>query len=243
MQEKHDSMHSTEETWHLRNVNLFAGLTPDKLDVVYAIFREAHFQRGQLLYLIDEPASHLFFLRHGLIKLAMVTPMGDEKVIDIFQPGDVFGQMFLSESRRYAYQAEALEDVTVSTLSEHGFETLMSACPQICVQLVRHMVEHHRRTMAMLETMMRTDAEHRLLHVLISLGERQGHADQATFRLHPSLTQEDLANMIGLNRSTVSLLINDLRRKGVLGGQGRQIIVHQRVADSILSKLDLALAS
>ena len=214
-------------TWHLRNVDVFAELSSEDRRLVSDIFRNARYGRGELLYLIDEPAERLFFLGEGIVKLAFVTREGDEKVIDIFQPGDVFGQMFLSETRRYAFQAEALEDVAVATLSQEGFKELMQACPDICLKLVRHMVEHHRHTMEMLEMMMRTDASHRLLHVLLSLGERQGRAGDAVYRLHASLTQDDLANMTGLNRTTVSLLINDFRREGILGGQGCEILVYQ----------------
>jgi CRP/FNR family transcriptional regulator len=225
---------SMQETWHLRNVDLFTGLKPEDLQLVHNIFREARYQRGELLYMIDEPAERLFFLQSGIVKLAVVTLEGDEKVIDIFQPGDVFGQMFLSKTRRYAYQAEALEEVTVNTLTQEGFKALMKACPDVCIKLVRHMVEHHRHTMSMLETLIRTDASHRLLRVLINLGDRQGQAGRASFRLHSSLTQEDLANMTGLNRTTVSLLINDFRRRGILGGQGREIIINRDAVQSVL---------
>ncbi|MBN8590682.1 MAG: Crp/Fnr family transcriptional regulator [Anaerolineae bacterium] len=78
------------------------------------------------------------------------------------------------------------------------------------------------------------DARHRLLGTLLILARRYCCDGGEWFALPESLTQEDLAKMTGLNRSTVSVLINELRRENVLGGVGRKLMVNKVVVESIM---------
>jgi CRP-like cAMP-binding protein len=87
-----------------------------------------------------------------------------------------------------------------------------------------------------MHALMSMDARHRLLGVLLGLARRYCCEDSPWFTLHESLTQEDIANMAGLNRSTVSLLINELRREGILGGTGRSLTVNRIAVEERLKE-------
>jgi CRP-like cAMP-binding protein len=81
----------------------------------------------------------------------------------------------------------------------------------------------------------------RLLAILIDLGQRYGQPIADGYRLATELTQEDIARLVGLNRSTVSLLINRFRRDGVLGGHGRQLEIYQAPVQALLEQARLAM--
>ena len=72
-----------------------------------------------------------------------------------------------------------------------------------------------RETFARMHALLQTDARSRLLVTLLSLARRHDSRHEGQFILNPAITQEDLANMSGLNRSTVSSLINQFRREGM----------------------------
>jgi CRP-like cAMP-binding protein len=83
---------------------------------------------------------------------------------------------------------------------------------------------------------MEADRGVRLLAVLLELAERCGRRDRDDYMLPAELTQAELAHMIGVDRSTVSSLLNRYRRSGVLGGHGAVVVVHAALAGALLRK-------
>jgi len=119
-------------------------------------------------------------------------------------------------------------------MDEAAFKRFMQAYPDLCMNLFRYMTAHHVADMRRMEILIHTRASHRLVLTLLDLGDRLGYSEVQRFELDPCFTHEDLANMIGVVRSTVSELIGELRREGVLSGQGRRLIVHRQAAERFL---------
>lgn len=88
-----------------------------------------------------------------------------------------------------------------------------------------------------MHALMSMDAKHRLLGTFLTLARRYCCDQEDWFTLPESLTQEDIAKMTGLNRSTVSLLINELRRQNILGGTGRALSVKKKAVEEILKAI------
>jgi len=216
-----------EEIWNLRNANLFQGLSPAQMDEILKIMPVNSYHRGEYVFMAGEDADKLFVLQMGTVKVAYVDLNGDEKVLNIFQAGDLFGNLFLGKYRHRIGHAEALDDVIVCPMREVDFLKLIARFPQVALNFIQHQADEHRETTARMHALMSMDARHRLLGVLLSLARRYCCENGDSFTLHESLTQEDIANMAGLNRSTVSVLINELRRDGVLGGTGRSLTVNR----------------
>ena len=223
-----------DELWNLRNVHMFDGLTLDEINTVRQMMPIGNYGAGEYLFLTGEAADGLYILKAGTVKVSYITLNGDEKILNIFQPGDVFGDLFLGKYRHRIGQAQTLEDVIVCKLAESDFLDLIQRFPTIALNFIRHQADEHRETLARMHALMRVDAKHRLLGILLNLARRYCCEEGDWFTLHKTLTQEDLANMAGLNRSTVSSLVNDLRRQGILGGTGRSLMVNRAAIETML---------
>ena len=228
-----------EEIWNLRDTNLLSKLSPEEVTSVLNTMPMANYRAGEYLFHTGEAADCLYLLQAGTVKVSYITLNGDEKILGIFQSGDIFGELFLSKYRHRIGDAQALEDVTVCRLTESDFLVLLERFPQFGLNFIYHLVDEQRETIARLHTLMRTEALYRLLGTLLSIARRYCCTNQEWFELNPSLTQEDIANMAGINRSTVSSLVNDLRRQGVLGGTGRLLKVNQIAVEKILEDAGL----
>jgi CRP/FNR family transcriptional regulator len=224
-----------EEIWSLHNVQLFQGLTPAQMDEVLQIMPISSYRKGEFIFMAGDEADALYVVQVGTVKVAYVDLNGEEKILNIFQTGDIFGHLFLGKYRQRIGNAQALTDVIVCRLTEPDLIALIQRFPTIAVNFIRHQANEHRETVARMHALMNMDAKHRLLGTLLSLARRYCCDDPHWFTLPESLTQEDIANMTGLNRSTVSSLINELRRQGVLGGTGRALSVNRMAVENILS--------
>jgi len=223
----------------MRGINLFEGLTSEQIEEVLELAPPRSYRKGEYIFFTGDAADALYILELGTVKVSYVTLNGDEKVLNIFQPGDIFGELFLGKYRRRVGEAQALDDVIVCKMSEDTFLSLIQHVPQIALNFIRHLADSQRETLARTHALMRAEAKYRLSGVLLSMARRYCCTDPDWFELPASLTQEDIANMSGLNRSTVSSLINKLRREGVLGGTGRSLKVNRAAIETLLEEAGL----
>ena len=223
-----------EEIWNLRNVNLFKGLVPAQMDEVISTMPVASYRKNEFIFMAGDDADCLYIVQVGTVKVSYVDLNGEEKIINIFQSGDMFGNLFLGKYRQRIGNAEALGDTVLCRLTEIDFVNLVQRFPSISLNFIRHQADEHRETVARMHALMSMDAKHRLLGTLLLLARRYCCDKSGWFSLPESLTQEDIANMTGLNRSTVSLQINELRRLEILGGTGRSLTVNRKAVEKIL---------
>lgn len=222
--------------WNLRQLHLFTSLRPREIRALSNVLHEAAYRRGAFLFHMGDKADRLYFLCKGLVKVSVLSQNGDERTLDVFRPGDTFGELFFMTSTRRMYTAQAMTSVRVYTMTGEAFHALMRARPDLSHSFIRHLVRQQRRAMLRLEALLALDAGPRLLATLLDLAERLNRPSPATAPWRLVLDQEELARMTGLHRSTVSTWINAYRRQGVLGGRGRLILVRRARAEAALER-------
>lgn len=223
-----------EEIWNLRDVHLFQGLTPTQRDEILKTMPVTSYHKNEFVFMAGDTADCLYVVQVGTVKVSYVDLNGEEKILNVFQSGDIFGNLFLGKYRHRIGNAQALSDSILCRLTELDFINLVQRFPRIALNFIQHQADEHRETVARMHALMSMDAKHRLLGTLLSLARRYCCEQADWFTLPESLTQEDIANMTGLNRSTVSLIINKLRRESILGGTGRSLTVNRKAVEKIL---------
>lgn len=220
----------------LTQLAVFDGLSSLQLSQITSSLRQVHYKQGEFVFNTGEIAYSLFLLIEGVVKVSYISIAGDEKVLDVFEAGDIFGELFLGKYRQRIGQAMALSDAIVYKLSEDELYRLIQDYPVIGINFVRRQSDEQREMFARMHALLRADAQSRLLGVLLGLARHHCCAKGNQFTLNALITQEDLSNMAGLNRSTVSSLINKLRRQDILGGTGRSLIVNIHKVEQRLEK-------
>jgi len=223
--------------WNVRDLRLFETLTPRQLRKLKPLFEVRHYRQGDILFQTGDTGNTLYFVEKGAIKVSLISAEGDERILDIFKPGDTFGELFVSQRHQRTATAQALSAAIVRTLTEDAFKRMMQVVPDVCHYFLRSLVEDQRHTLVRLEAVMHMKAGPRLLTFLLDLAERCGSRRNGYSTLVPGrITQEELARMVGLNRTTVTLLINKYRRKRVLGGRGNILLIHRERTRAFLKE-------
>jgi CRP/FNR family transcriptional regulator len=225
-----------EEIWNAKNVQLFEGLPEIDIEEMLAIMPNSLHRPGEYIFHTGEIADCIYILQTGMVKVSYITLDGNEKILNVFREGDVFGELFLGQYRHRIGEAQALEDTTVAHLYENDFLELTQRFPRLALNLIRHLTDQQRRIFARMHALSRMEARHRLMGILLNIARRYCCDYGDWFTVPGNLRQEDIANMACLNRSTVSTLINTLREEGVLGGSGRTLTVNRPMVESILEE-------
>ncbi len=228
--------------WYVRNLHLFKGLTARELNELERLLDRREYRRGNAIFQMGERADSLYFLGRGTVSISVASPEGEERILEIFKPGDTFGDLFLGQDRRRLGTARALTDVEVWMMTEEAFRNFIRVRPDLCLSFIRQLVDRQRRSLARMEALMHVASGPRLLAVLLDLGERCAQLVDDRYTLPGNLTQESLALMTGLHRSTVSNLVNDYRRKKILGGERGRLVLYVGRIRGALKKAGLVLA-
>ncbi len=227
--------------WNLGSVRLFKGLTDRELRKLAPLLEARQYRPGQFIFQVGEKADCLYFLDRGIVKISLTSPDGEESLLDVFKAGDTFGELFFDKSRRRVAAAQAVTDVAVRLIPEEVFRGLMRTWPALCLSFIRHLVDQQRRTLTRLTALLHVASAPRLLATLLDLGERCAPLVDDRYTLPGELTQESLAKMAGLNRSTASRIINDYRRLKILGGQRGMLVIYRSRTRTALKKAGLTL--
>ncbi len=222
--------------WRLRSPRLFEGLAPQDLRALAPLLDVRRHRRGDVVFYTGEKADRVFFLDEGAVKISATSPEGKERILDLLTPGHIFGELFVGADGRRTAAAETLSPVTLRTIAEGALMDLLHTLPRLGLNFVRHLVHQHRRAHFRLAAMLHMKPGPRLLAILVDLAEHCGEREGDDYALPGSLTHGDLALMAGLHRTTVSLLISDYRRKGIIAGQRRRLVIHHTSAGALLQK-------
>jgi CRP/FNR family transcriptional regulator len=196
-------------------------------------------QRGEYLFHVGDRAESIFLLFSGLVKKSFVNPGGDEKIVSLHVPGDIFGELFLGKYPLRVATAQALEETLVGRLTRDHLTALISHMPQIGMNLIGHLADEQRETLARLHALMHIDARHRLLGTLLSLARRICCTSDNWVQLPASITQDDIASIACVNRSTANVQINHWRAQGILGGKGRVLLINRLAVAELLNDAGL----
>lgn len=180
---------------------------------------EKQLKKGETLFENREVFTKIFVLRSGSLKSFTLNPLGDERIIDFFFPGELIGFHAYAaahyESNAVALETSAICGITFNALTQ--FSADKPALQKHLLQLISQRMDIHNLVDQT------STAAARLAHFLLRISTRlkQVGLDADEFRL--SMTQEEIGNYLGLASATVSRLLTAFRKQGVIEVHKRRI--------------------
>jgi CRP-like cAMP-binding protein len=205
-------------------LDLFRGTAHHDARRISALCTEKWFPRGARIFREGESADAVYVLRKGMVKLSSVSDKGRETILHILKPDEVFGELLLSEEQR-AFTAVTLEDSLVTIISKESFVELLWAVPTAALNFIRLLSKRLTLVETGLADFGHTWSHHRLARVLLRLSEKYGEKVAHGTRINVRLTHEDLANLIGTSRETVTTQLRKFTRLGLLKREAKRFVV------------------
>ena len=220
--------------WYLKHIRLFDGISPSEMQEMERITRMEEVKKRQPFYLPGDPSSSVYLLKRGRVKLANTAASGKEVTFEILEPGEVFGELEVLEGLPRETAAEALDDAMICVIRREDFDKYLEMHPNITVKLTKLIGLRLRRIQSRIEDLVFRDVPARLAHLLLDLSKSDGVKDPQGIRLKAKLTHQEMANLIGCSRETVSTTLGQFRDDGLIQMDGRTITI---VNEKGLSKL------
>ncbi len=203
---------------------LFEGLSPQERERAIASCVRKRFARGERVFSTGDRPEFLYILEAGHVQLVALEESGAERILHVFRPGDVFGEILLSVERR-PFDAVAVDEARVAIMSRATFLELLHTSPLCGVNFIRLISDRLFTAERDLAALSRTWTRPRLVHLLLKLADNLGQPTPQGTLITVPVTHETMASMIGASRVRVTSYLNLLRRDGLLSKQGRLMVI------------------
>lgn len=213
----------------LARAPLFSVLEADDLRLLAEKFHPVRYRRAEMIFREGEPAERLFLIERGRVKLSIASPSGGELLIAVLAPGQIFGELAVIDRGPRAMDARAMEDCEVWALDADVFWTMLENRPPLARRLLELMARRLRRADRASQDLVFFDAPTRLARRLLELADEHGEpaGRGEAVRITVRLTQEDLANMIGVTRESANRLIASFAARGWIDwNDGHPLLLH-----------------
>lgn len=210
----------------LRSIPFFAGLDGAALERVASGMRARRFKRAEVIFHLGDPGDALFIIVSGEVKISLPSEGGEEAILVRLQPGDVFGELALLDGAPRSATATALTPAETVVLPRDRFRELIATEPAVRDALLASLAGELRRLTTHVEELHFLDITGRLAATLVRLATEDGTAlPDGAVRLQTSLTQGELASMVGSTRQSVNKLLGQFTDDGYVRLERDAIVV------------------
>jgi CRP-like cAMP-binding protein len=198
------------------NAPFFDHLSAAEVEDVAKSFRQAHYTMDQTIHYAGEDATLLSIVAAGRVKLVRPTLDGQDVLLDILGPGDYFGSLADLGDRTYREDATAHTDCCVLYTTATEFQRLLGRYPAVALATLGIVSGRLRDAHETIEQISTYPVERRVAATLIRLAGQAGRTGEESVLIEMPLSRQDLAGMTGAQVETVSRVISDFRRRGLV---------------------------
>jgi CRP/FNR family cyclic AMP-dependent transcriptional regulator len=212
----------------LEGIPAFSALPPPSLAALAVGSSLRHFARRALVCAEGAVPAHIFIVLRGKVRAVRRSDSGREVTLETFQAGDFLPEA-LAGDRPLSNDWEAIEPVDVLAIGRDAFAAQLQVAPGLGVTLLQQTLDRLERSKRLASGLALADVPARVVGSLRALAAAVGKDVPEGVAVQNRPTQQELANSIGACRETVSRVISDLARKGLISLRGRSLIVSRRL--------------
>ena len=207
----------------LKTVSLFWDLDKTELGYISDKMVSKKFENGNLIFLEESEGKNLFFVVEGSVKVTRLSKDGREVILAMLNAGDFFGEMSLLDGEARSANVIALEKTEVLSLNRDDFLVVLHDYPKIAIQLLKEMTSRLRKSDRQIVSLSLSDAEKRIALCIVRFADEQGVIKNGQVTIPKIPIQQDIANMAGTSRETVSRAMSLLTEEKYIERNGKEL--------------------
>lgn len=197
---------------YLARIPLFRDLPYEDLQAISQLARVRNYKKNMIIFMEGEPGEALYFVISGKVKVSMITKDGREQILHILQHGDVFAEVVLIDRGPYPASAEMIETGQIGMLMNDDIEEAIRKNPDLALKILKIMSKRLRLAQIQVRDLALKDTYGRLASMLLMLAKDHGEEIPEGIKIDLPLSRQELANLIGTTRETVTRILGDLKK-------------------------------
>ena len=207
----------------LRAIPLFGRVGEADLEELATHLIERRFPKNATVVEEGLPGDYMYVIREGRAKVTKASEDGREKIMNFLEAGAFFGDMALLGDETRSASVKTLEDSVLLALSRRDFIDLLRQSPALSLSVIEELANRLRETNEQARSLSFQGVEERTRNLF----ERIARADDSTggLQMTPALTHQQIADMVGTSRETVTRAIKQLKMSGWLAQEGKRYVI------------------
>jgi methanogenic corrinoid protein MtbC1 len=193
--------------------------------------------RGEVLFWQGDPVESIFVICCGSLKEYSLLPDGRAYAHRVLGLGGLAGATAYLLGHDHDTITQALDDVSVLALAPSEFDDLLARNPRFSSLLIKKLARSAQFSADQARDLGFLDVQQRLMRSLMDLARQHGIAVEGGVQIAAELTHEDIGQLVAANRSTITVLLNELKKQGLIWKKGRHWVVirpeHARILDGL----------
>jgi CRP-like cAMP-binding protein len=214
---------SKEALDSLRTIPLFAVVDDEALEALADLLIERRIPKHQTIVEEGLAGDYMYVIREGQVKVTKLSGDGREKILELLGSGDFFGEMALLDNAERSASVKSLTELRILALSRNDFLKELRRNPDLAMAVIQELTRRVRQMDEQASSLSFQRVKERTRGLLLRLAkeERGREGRLAT----PVLTHQQIADMVGTSRETVTRVVKRLKEQGWLEQEGKRYLV------------------
>jgi CRP/FNR family transcriptional regulator, cyclic AMP receptor protein len=213
----------------VRADRLFCNMGVSAVEALDSVKFTGLYPKGSLLFVEGEEPRGVFILCSGRAKLTTSSTEGKTLIVKIAEPGEVLGASATILGKPYEVSAETIEPSQLNFIKREDFLKYLNTHAEACLHTAQQLSEKYHSAQREIRSLgLSQTTSEKLARLLLDWCDRGGEQTTKGIRLKVLLTHEEIAQMIGTTRETVTRLLSDFKKKKIIDVKGSSLFVMGR---------------
>lgn len=209
----------------LKQVPIFSSLEEKQVRDIADISIEKFFLKNEVIFHEGDPGSSLFIVKSGVIKISLIDPNGKEAILQMLYETDFFGEMSLLDGQFRSATVSAVEDSKALMISQKDFTEFIQQHPDVIFSIVAGLNRRLRKANDKIASLTFFDVYGKVAKTLLDLIKEKGDQAGEQVILELPFSRQELANMAGTSRESLTRILYEFQVRGCLKLEGRKITI------------------
>ena len=210
----------------VRAERLFCNMSQSSIEALDSVKFTGVYPKGSLLFVEGEQPRGVFILCSGRAKLTTSSTEGKTLIVKVAEPGEVLGASSTILGRPYEVSAETIEPAQLNFIKRDDFIKFLTANAEACMHTAQQLSEKYHSAQREIRSLgLSQTTSEKLAKLLLNWCQHGGDDTPRGIRIKVLLTHEEIAQMVGTTRETVTRLLSDLKRRKIIEVKGSTVMV------------------
>ncbi|MGO9647364.1 MAG: Crp/Fnr family transcriptional regulator [Terriglobales bacterium] len=218
-------------TCKLRADRIFCDLPANALQNFENIKYTTAFPQGAVLFVEGQMPRGIFVICKGSVKLSINSPSGRTMIVKLAEPGEVLGLSATVSGKPYEVTAETIDPCQVNFVKRDDFLRFLKDDVEACFKVAEQLSEKYHNACNEVRSLgLSHSAAEKLAKLLLEWSSKNGEGSKPEPRVKLRLTHEEIAQMIGTSRETVTRLFAEMKKRQIVQSKGSTLVIHNTAA-------------
>ncbi len=217
-------MRAAQKLFNLKQSDIFESFNPMEMGRLLGVVEELELPKHHVIFAPGIPSEAIYFIEKGRVRLTRLSPEGKTVILALLGPGDLIGEAAWESGEHDSY-AETVEDTRLYQIGRESFQNFVRENPDFGLRLIQIIGVRLKEAQARIEDLVFRPVPSRVARLLLSLAESHGKVTPNGIRVEFRLTHQEIANLVGSSRVTVTQILNRFRQSHWIDIESKRVTI------------------